>query len=112
MTRPERLVPEAADVDPGHLRGAEHLAQAPHQGPVHPHQLLVVHHVRLVQHDADLVIVTPQRLNTPPELIANVQLVGVKQQQNPETRNQIFTSIFKFTQISLMHVRTSVDFFY
>ena len=81
---PERLIPEAADVDPGDLRGAEDLAQTPHEGPVHPHQLLVVHHVRLVQHDPDLVVVAPQRLDAAPELVTDVQLVGVEQEQNPE----------------------------
>ena len=84
MIRPERLVPEAADVDPGDLRGAEDLAEAPHEGPVYPHQLLVVHHVSLVQHDPDLVVVAPQRLDAAPELVTDVQLVGVKQEQNPE----------------------------
>ena len=77
-----------------HLWVLQDPGQTPHQGPVHPHQLLVIHHVSLVQHNADLVIVTPQSLNTPPELIANVQLVGVKQQQYPETRNYNLTSIF------------------
>ena len=81
---PEGLVPEAADVDPRHLGCAEYLAQTPHEGAVHPHQLLVVHHVRLVQHDPDLVVVAPQRLDAAPELVTDVQLVGVKQQQNPE----------------------------
>ena len=81
---PEGLVPEAADVDPGHLRCTKHLAQAPHERTVHPHQLLVIHHVRLVQHDPDLVVVAPQRLDAAPELVTDVQLVGVKQQQNPE----------------------------
>ena len=87
MFRPERLVPEAADVDSGDLRGSEDLAQAPHEGPVHPHQLLVVHHVRLVQHDPDLVVVAPQRLDAAPELVTDVQLVGVEQEQNPERGN-------------------------
>ena len=90
--RPEGLVPEAADVDPGHLGGAEHLAQAPHERTVHAHQLLVVHHVRLVQHDPDLVVVAPQRLDAAPKLVTDVQLMGVKQQQNPEkSGNDNFT---------------------
>ena len=46
----QRLVPEGADVDPGHFRGPEDLAQGPHEGPVDAHQLLVVHHVSLVEY--------------------------------------------------------------
>ena len=80
---PQRLVPEAANVNPGNLRSPENLAQAPHESAVDSHQLLVVHHVCLVQHNPDLVVVTSQGLNAPSEFIADVELVGVKQKQNP-----------------------------
>ena len=46
----QRLVPEGPDVDPGHFGGPEDLAQGPHEGPVDAHQLLVVHHVSLVEY--------------------------------------------------------------
>ena len=45
----------------------------------------MVDHVGLVQHDPDLVVVAPERLDAAPELVTDVQLVGVKQKQNPET---------------------------
>ena len=80
---PQRLVPEAANVNSGNLRSPENLAEAPHEGAVDSHQLLVVHHVCLVQHNPDLVVVTSQGLNAPSEFIADVELVGIKQKQNP-----------------------------
>ena len=102
--RPEGLVPEAADVDSGHLGCAEHLAQAPHERAVHAHQLLVIHHVGLVQHDPDLVVVAPERLDAAPKLVTDVQLVGVEQKQNPEKSgndNFIFT-LLRFTATYLL----------
>ena len=80
---PQRLVPEAANINSGNLRSPENLAEAPHEGAVDSHQLLVVHHVGLVQHNTDLVVVTSQSLNASSELIADVELVGVEQKQNP-----------------------------
>ena len=79
---PQRLVPETANVNPGDLRRAEDLAETPHEGAVDSHQLLVVHHVGLVQHNTDLVVVTSQSLNAPSEFIADIELVGVKEQDD------------------------------
>ena len=42
----------------------------------------MVHHVCLVQHNPYLVVVTSQSLNASSEFIADVELVGVKQQEN------------------------------
>jgi hypothetical protein len=78
----ERLIPEGADVDPGNLRGVEHLAEAPHQCTVDAHQLLMVHHVRFVEHDSDFVVVPSKRFNTATELVRDVQLVRIKKQNN------------------------------
>ena len=47
---PEWLVPEAADVDPGHLGGPQHLTQRPHQGTVHLRKTV---HVRYKQFDVN-----------------------------------------------------------
>ena len=50
------------DVDPDHLRGLEDAAERPHERPVDPHHLVGVDHVGLVEHDPDLLLVEPQRL--------------------------------------------------
>ena len=68
---------------PRNLRRVEDLAQTPHESSVHPHQLLVAHQVGLVQHDADLVLVSPHGLDTALELIRDVQLVRVEEQDDP-----------------------------
>jgi hypothetical protein len=44
--------------------------------------LLRVDLVRFVEHDADLVILPPQRPDDPLELVRDVQLVRVKEQQD------------------------------
>lgn len=49
---PLTLPPPPTDL--ADLGAAEHLAQAPHERPVHAHQLLLVHLVRLVQDHAHL----------------------------------------------------------
>lgn len=67
---------------PRNLRCVKDLAQTPHESSVHPHQLLVAHQVGLVQHDADLVLVSPHGLDTALELIRDVQLVRVEEEQD------------------------------
>ncbi|GCB85466.1 hypothetical protein scyTo_0026103 [Scyliorhinus torazame] len=78
----ERLGPEGADVDADHLGGVDDLAQRPHQGAVHPHQLLRVDLIRLVQHHPDLVFVVFHGLDHLRELVRDVQLVGVEEQDD------------------------------
>ncbi len=39
------------------MGGGTHFAKRPHQRAVHAHQLLVIDHVGLVQHDPDLVLI-------------------------------------------------------
>ena len=58
------------------------LAQTPHQSPVDTHQLLVVDHVGLVQHDPDLVLVPLHRLDAAAELVGDVELVRVEEEQD------------------------------
>ena len=58
------------------------LAQTPHQSPVDTHQLLVVDHVGLVQHDPDLVLVPLHRLDAAAELVGDVELVRVEEEEN------------------------------
>jgi len=45
----QRLIPEGADVNTQHLRGFDDLAETPHEGAIHAHQLLAVHLVGLVE---------------------------------------------------------------
>ena len=78
----ERLVPERADVDARHLGRVQHLAQRPHERAVDAHQLLVVDHVGLVEHDADLLVVAAQHLDAALELVGDVELVGVEEEQD------------------------------
>ena len=58
------------------------LAQTPHQSPVDTHQLLVVDHVGLVEHDPDLVLVPLHRLDAAAELVGDVELVRVEEEQD------------------------------
>ena len=78
----ERVGPEGADVHPDHLGGVDDLPQGPHEGPVDPHQLLGLDLVGLVQHHADLVLMVLERLDDFRELVGDVQLVGVKEQDD------------------------------
>mmetsp|Transcript_27521 Transcript_27521/g.80687 ORF Transcript_27521/g.80687 Transcript_27521/m.80687 type:complete len:444 (-) Transcript_27521:429-1760(-) len=78
----QRLVPEGADVDAHALGRLDDLAQRPHQRAVDAQQLLAVDGVRLVEHDADLVVVPLERLDRLLELVRDVQLVRVKEEEN------------------------------
>mmetsp|Transcript_15178 Transcript_15178/g.47359 ORF Transcript_15178/g.47359 Transcript_15178/m.47359 type:complete len:563 (+) Transcript_15178:622-2310(+) len=79
---PERLVPERADVHAADLWRLEDFAQGPHQRAVDAHQLLRVHLVGLVQHDAHLVVVPAQRLDDRLELVRDVELVRVEEEKD------------------------------
>ena len=78
----KRVGPEGADVDPDHLGRIDDLPQGPHEGPVHPHQLLRLDLVGLVQHHSHLVLVVLEGFDDFRELIGDVQLVGVKEQDD------------------------------
>lgn len=39
----QRFGPEGAQINSHHLRSVDHLPQRPHEGAIHPHQLLGVH---------------------------------------------------------------------
>lgn len=78
----KRVGPEGADVDPDHLGRVDNLPQGPHEGPVHPHQLLRLYLVSLVQHHSHLVLVVLEGFDDFRELIGDVQLVGVKEQDD------------------------------
>ena len=54
----------------------------PHESSIDPHQLLMVHHVGLVEHNTNLVVVTSHAFNDATELVRDVKLVCVKQQNN------------------------------
>ena len=68
-----------------------------------PHQLLVCHHVGLVQADPDLVVMGPDRLDRVLELVRDVKLVGVEQQDDPvgplreplENLGKVVTSLYR-----------------
>ena len=44
----------------------------------------MIHLISLVEDDPDLVLVAVDGLDRPPELVRDVQLVGVEQQDDPE----------------------------
>ena len=75
----ERPVPERPDVHPAHLGRLHDLAQGPHEGPIDAHQLLRGDGVCLVQDDPHFLLVLLDALDHPPELVRDVQLVGVEQ---------------------------------
>ena len=46
----------------------------------------MIHHVRLVQDDPDLVVLRSDRFDGVLELVRDVQLVGIEDQDDPERR--------------------------
>lgn len=70
------------DVDAHDLGRVDDLAQGPHHRAVDAHELLGGDLVGLVEDDADLVILALERLDDSLELVADVQLVGVEEEQN------------------------------
>ena len=71
--------------------------------------IYLTNHVGLVQDNPDLVIMTSESLNTPPELVTDVQLVGVKQQQysvNPLRKPDSYILIIVSLNINSDHSRT------
>lgn len=49
---------------------------------LHAHELLLVDHIRLIQDHPDLLLMTLQRMDSSLEFVRDIQLVGVKQQQD------------------------------
>eukprot|EP00968_Pinguiococcus_pyrenoidosus_P028008 scaffold7601_cov267-Pinguiococcus_pyrenoidosus.AAC.7 len=75
---PHRAIPEGPGVHSADLRRSQHLPEAPHERAIHSHELLPVDAVRLVQHDAHLVLLRLQNLQDLAQLVADVQLVGIE----------------------------------
>ena len=78
----ELLIPERADKYFGALGHGQHLGDGPHEGAVHPHELLMVDLVRLVEDDPHLVLVPVDRLDRAPELVRDVEFVGVEEEDD------------------------------
>lgn len=74
--------PEGADVDPDDLGRVDDLSQGPHEGTVHPHQLLSLDLVGLVENNSHLVLVVLQGLDDLGEFIRDVQLVSIKEEND------------------------------
>lgn len=74
--------PEGANVDSDDLGSVDDLSQGPHEGTVHPHQLLSLYLVSLVENNSHLVLVVLQGLDDLRELIRDVQLVSIKEQND------------------------------
>lgn len=74
--------PEGTDVDTDDLGRVDDLAQGPHEGTVHSHQLLRLDLVCLVEHHPHLVLMVLECLDDLRELVRDVQLVGVKEQDD------------------------------
>lgn len=55
-TLPQWLVPESTDINSGDFRGHENFSERPHESSVDPHQLLLINHISLVEHDPDLLV--------------------------------------------------------
>ena len=96
-----------------YLRVAQDFWQRPHQRTIDPHQLLVGHHVRLVQDDPDLVVLRADRFDGVLELVRDVKLVCVEDQDNSEGRTvlQLWSRkslFFHLSAFSANHLRTPV----
>lgn len=74
--------PEGADVDSDDLGSVDDLSQGPHEGTVHPHQLLSLYLVGLVENNSHLVLVVLQGLDDLREFIRDVQLVSIKEEND------------------------------
>mmetsp|Transcript_48416 Transcript_48416/g.80238 ORF Transcript_48416/g.80238 Transcript_48416/m.80238 type:complete len:241 (+) Transcript_48416:630-1352(+) len=79
------FIPEGADIHAQHFRRLKHFAQRPHECAIHTQQRLIGHRVRFVQDTPNLVVVSFQHLDARFKLIADIQLMRIKQQQNAIT---------------------------
>jgi len=78
----QRLRPKAPNIDPEHFRRINSLAQTPKQRPIHPHELLPIDLISLIQNTANLILVALKHVDGGFQLVRDVQLVSVKEQQN------------------------------
>ena len=78
----ELLVPERAHVAALHLRRLEDLAEEPQHAAVDMHELGGRDGVRLVEHQAYLLVVRLERQDDLLEFVRDVDLVAVKEEQN------------------------------
>ena len=60
----------------------DNFGDRPHESAVDTHQFMVINLVSFVEDDPHLVLVTVNGLNTPPELVRDVQLIGIKEQDD------------------------------
>ena len=85
--------------------GKTHLRYRPHESTIDPHQLLVVdldrflsenlsfdfsNLVGLVQDNSDFVLIAMDGFDGSSELVRDIQLVGIKEENNPEVDSFIF----------------------
>ena len=75
----ELLIPEGTHKDFGALGNVDDFSNGPHQGAIHPHQFVVIDLIGLVQNNTYFILITMNSLNTPSELVRDVQFVSVKQ---------------------------------
>mmetsp|Transcript_20164 Transcript_20164/g.80479 ORF Transcript_20164/g.80479 Transcript_20164/m.80479 type:complete len:536 (+) Transcript_20164:1159-2766(+) len=78
----ELLVVERPHVDAADFGRLEDFAERPHERAVDAHELLLRHLVRLVEHDADLVLVALEALDDRHELVGDVEFERVKKKDD------------------------------
>mmetsp|Transcript_2401 Transcript_2401/g.3646 ORF Transcript_2401/g.3646 Transcript_2401/m.3646 type:complete len:305 (+) Transcript_2401:904-1818(+) len=75
---PVGLIPKRAQVYPHHLGIPNNLAQGPHKGTIHSHELLHIDLISLVKHTANLILIAMEALYHSPELIRYIQLMRIE----------------------------------
>ena len=78
----ERSVPEGAEVDARYLGRRDDRAKRPHERTVHPHQLLRLDLICLVQDHAHLGLMRLEYLDDGAELIGDIELMWVEEEEH------------------------------
>ena len=77
-----RLIPIRPHIHPRHFRALDHPPQRIHQGPVDPHELLLVDLVGFVEDHPDFLVVVSDGLDRGFEFVGYVEFVGVKEEDD------------------------------
>mmetsp|Transcript_12335 Transcript_12335/g.37620 ORF Transcript_12335/g.37620 Transcript_12335/m.37620 type:complete len:276 (+) Transcript_12335:2317-3144(+) len=79
----QRFVPKGSQVDSDNLGRLDHLAKGPHECTVDAHELLRVYQISFVEDNSYLLLVGLEDVYCPLQFVGNVELVCIKEQQNP-----------------------------
>lgn len=72
------MLPERANIHTADFGSVDHFSEGPHKGAIDTHELLGVDLIGFVEQDPDFVLVDAEGIHHNTELVGNVELVGVK----------------------------------